>query len=314
MKVIFMGTPDFAVPSLQAIYDAGHEIVGVVTQPDRARNRGVISFSPVKQKALELGLKVFQYEKVRLEGTEELSSLGADVAVTCAYGQILDRKLLDMTPCGVLNVHASLLPKYRGSSPIQWAVINGEKVTGITVMKTALGVDTGDILLQKEIEILPEETAGELFDRLSTVGGECIVEALDLVKDGKATFTPQCEEEATHYPMFTKDSGKLDFSKPAEELVNFIRGTNPWPSAFCKLSGKTFKIWKARKLRNDEPSNRRFYMNGEMATFFGKLCVACGRGEFLVLQEVQLEGGKRMSADDFMRGHADLNGVMLTNE
>lgn len=314
MKVIFMGTPDFAVPSLQAIYDAGHEIVGVVTQPDRARNRGVISFSPVKQKALELGLKVFQYEKVRLEGTEELSSLGADVAVTCAYGQILDRKLLDMTPCGVLNVHASLLPKYRGSSPIQWAVINGEKITGITVMKTALGVDTGDILLQKEVEILPEETAGELFDRLSTVGGECIVEALDLVKDGKATFTPQSEEEATHYPMFTKDSGQLDFSKSAEELVNFIRGTNPWPSAFCKLSGKTFKIWKARKLRSDEPSNRRFYMNGEMATFFGKLCVACGRGEFLVLQEVQLEGGKRMSADDFMRGHADLNGVMLTNE
>ena len=197
MKVIFMGTPDFAVPSLQAIYDAGHEIVGVVTQPDRARNRGVISFSPVKQKALELGLKVFQYEKVRLEGTEELASLGADVAVTCAYGQILDRKLLDMTPCGVLNVHASLLPKYRGSSPIQWAVINGEKVTGITVMKTALGVDTGDILLQKEIEILPEETAGELFDRLSTVGGECIVEALDLVKDGKAEYIvkPQSYED-----------------------------------------------------------------------------------------------------------------------
>ncbi len=314
MKVLFMGTPDFAVPSLRAISDAGHEIVGVVTQPDRARNRGIVSFSPVKQKALELGLKVFQYEKVRLEGYEELSSLGADVAVTCAYGQILDKKLLEMTPCGVLNVHASLLPKYRGSSPIQWAVINGEKVTGITIMKTALGIDSGDILLQKEVEILPEETAGELFDRLSATGGECIVKALELVESGKATFTPQNDAQATHYPMFTKDSGKLDFSKSAEELVNFIRGTNPWPSAFCKLGGKTFKIWKARKLRGDEPSNRRFYRSGEMATFFGKLCVACGKGEFLVLQEVQLEGGKRMSADDFMRGHAELNGVMLKNE
>lgn len=306
-----MGTPDFAVPSLEAIVKAGHDVVGVVTQPDRARNRGVVSFCPVKQKAVELGLKVFQYEKVRLEGTEELRALGADVMVTCAYGQILDQKLLDLTPCGVLNVHASLLPKYRGSSPIQWAVINGEKVTGITVMKTALGVDTGDIMLQKEVEILPEETAGELFDRLAVKGGETIVEALSLVESNKETFTPQNEAEATWYPMFTKDSGKLDFNKSAEELVNFIRGTNPWPSAFCRMGGKIFKIWKARKLRSDEPSNRRFYAVGEMATFFGKLCIACGRGEFLVLQEVQLEGGKRMSAEDFMRGHSELNGVML---
>lgn len=311
MKVIFMGTPDFAVPSLDAVVKAGHEVVGVVTQPDRARNRGVVSYCPVKQRALELGLKVFQYEKVRLEGADELASLGADIMVTCAYGQILDQRLLDLTPGGVLNVHASLLPAYRGSSPIQWAVINGEEVTGITVMKTALGIDTGDILLQKEVRILPEETAGELFDRLAVAGGEAIAEALALVESGKAVFTPQNESEASHYPMFSRESGKLDFSRSARELVDFIRGTNPWPSAYCKLKGKVFKIWKARKLGADEPSTRRYYAQGEMATFFGKLCVACGRGEFLVLQEVQLEGGKRMSADDFMRGHADLNGVML---
>ncbi len=307
-----MGTPDFAVPSLNAVYDAGYDIVGVVTQPDRARNRGVVSFCPVKQRATELGLKVFQYEKVRLEGADELEALNADVMVTCAYGQILDKRLLDMTPYGVLNVHASLLPKYRGSSPIQWAVINGETKTGITVMKTALGVDTGDIVLQKEVDVLPEETAGELFDRLAVKGGEAIVDALRLVESGKAVFTPQNEDEATWYPMFTKDSGKLDFSKPAKQLVDFIRGTNPWPSAFCRLDGKLFKIWKARKLGADEPSNRRFYAQGEMATFFGKLCVACGAGEFLVLQEVQLEGGKRMTADEFMRGRANLNGVQLT--
>lgn len=307
-----MGTPDFAVPSLNAVYDAGYDIVGVVTQPDRARNRGVVSFCPVKQRATELGLKVFQYEKVRLEGADELEALNADVMVTCAYGQILDKRLLDMTPYGVLNVHASLLPKYRGSSPIQWAVINGETKTGITVMKTALGVDTGDIVLQKDVDVLPEETAGELFDRLAVKGGEAIVDALRLVESGKAVFTPQNEDEATWYPMFTKDSGKLDFSKPAKQLVDFIRGTNPWPSAFCRLDGKLFKIWKARKLGADEPSNRRFYAQGEMATFFGKLCVACGAGEFLVLQEVQLEGGKRMTADEFMRGRANLNGVQLT--
>ena len=312
MRVIFMGTPDFAVPSLNAVYDAGYDIVGVVTQPDRARNRGVVSFCPVKQRATELGLKVFQYEKVRLEGADELEALNADVMVTCAYGQILDKRLLDMTPYGVLNVHASLLPKYRGSSPIQWAVINGETKTGITVMKTALGVDTGDIVLQKDVDVLPEETAGELFDRLAVKGGEAIVDALRLVESGKAVFTPQNEDEATWYPMFTKDSGKLDFSKPAKQLVDFIRGTNPWPSAFCRLDGKLFKIWKARKLGADEPSNRRFYAQGEMATFFGKLCVACGAGEFLVLQEVQLEGGKRMTADEFMRGRANLNGVQLT--
>lgn len=311
MKVLFMGTPDFAVPSLDAIVRAGHEVVGVVTQPDRARNRGIVSFCPVKQRALELGLAVFQYEKVRNEGADELGALGADVMVTCAYGQILDQRLLDLTPHGVLNVHASLLPAYRGSSPIQWAVINGEKVTGITVMKTALGVDTGDILLQKEVEILPEETAGELFDRLAVEGGKAIVEALALVESGKAVFTPQDESGASHFPMFTRESGRIDFSKSAKELVDFIRGTNPWPSAYCRLNGKIFKIWKARKLGDNEPSNRRYYAEGEMAAFFGKLCVACGKGEFLVLQEVQLEGGKRMSADDFMRGHGDLNGVML---
>ena len=190
MRVIFMGTPDFAVPALDAIVKSGHEVVGVVTQPDRARNRGVVSYCPIKQRALELGLKVFQYEKIRLEGADELETLGADVMVTCAYGQILDQRLLDLTPHGVLNVHASLLPAYRGSSPIQWAVINGEKVTGITVMKTALGVDTGDILLQKKMPILPEETAGELFDRLAVAGGEAITEALALVERGKAVFTP----------------------------------------------------------------------------------------------------------------------------
>lgn len=311
MKIIFMGTPDFAVPSLRAIVEAGHQVVGVVTQPDRPRNRGKVTFCPVKEEALKLGLKVFQYEKVRTQGADELASLGADIMVTCAFGQILDKRMLDMTKGGVLNVHASLLPKYRGSSPIQWAIIKGEKTTGVTIMKTALGIDTGDILLQEKVDIMPEETAGELFDRLAVKGGECIVKALSLVESGQAVFTPQNESEASHYPMFTKESGSIDWSLSPEEIVNFIRGTNPWPSAYCRLNGKIFKIWKARTLRGDEPTNRRYYMPGEMAVFFGKLCVSCGQCQFIVLQEVQIEGGKRMSAEDFMRGHSELNGVML---
>lgn len=311
MKIIFMGTPDFAVPSLRAIVEAGHQVVGVVTQPDRPRNRGKVTFCPVKEEVLKLGLKVFQYEKVRTQGADELALLGADIMVTCAFGQILDKRMLDMTKGGVLNVHASLLPKYRGSSPIQWAIIKGEKTTGITIMKTALGIDTGDILLQEKVDIMPEETAGELFDRLAVKGGECIVKALSLVESGQAQFTPQNESEASHYPMFTKESGSIDWSLSPEEIVNFIRGTNPWPSAYCRLNGKIFKIWKARTLRGDEPTNRRYYMPGEMAVFFGKLCVSCGQCQFIVLQEVQIEGGKRMSAEDFMRGHSELNGVML---
>lgn len=311
MKIIFMGTPDFAVPSLRAIVEAGHQVVGVVTQPDRPRNRGKVTFCPVKEEALKLGLKVFQYEKVRTQGADELDSLGADIMVTCAFGQILDKRMLDMTKGGVLNVHASILPKYRGSSPIQWAIIKGEKTTGITIMKTALGIDTGDILLQEKVDIMPEETAGELFDRLAVKGGECIVKALSLVESGQAVFTPQNESEASHYPMFTKESGSIDWSLSPEEIVNFIRGTNPWPSAYCRLNGKIFKIWKARTMRGDEPTNRRYYMPGEMAVFFGKLCVSCGQCQFIVLQEVQIEGGKRMSAEDFMRGHSELNGVML---
>lgn len=312
MRIIFLGTPDFAVESLKAIAKTKHEIVGVVTQPDRARNRNVVSFCPVKQCALELGLNVYQFESIRKEGVEVLKSLNADIMITCAYGQILSEEILNMTKYGVYNVHASLLPSYRGSSPIQWAVIKGEKVTGITIMKTALGIDTGDILMQESLQIEPEETAGELFDRLAVLGGQTIVKAIDMLQSGNYTLTKQDEEKASHYPMFTKDSGKLDFSKSAVELVNFIRGTNPWPSAFCKLDNKLFKIWKARALRGDEPMVRKFVNQGEIVVCFGNLCVGCGKGEYLVLEEVQLEGAKRMSAQDFMRGHSQLSGVQLS--
>lgn len=307
MRVIFLGTPDFAVPSFNALVASRHEVVAAVTQPDRPRDRGKVSACPVKLAAQAAGVPVFQFEKIRDGGADALRGLGADVMVTCAYGQILDEALLELTPHGVINVHASLLPAYRGSSPIQWAVINGEKVTGVTTMKTSLGLDRGDIIMRSEIEILPEETAGELFDRLAPLGAELIVKTLDAIEDGSATFTPQDESKATYFPMFRKQDGRIDPGMTVAKFVNFVRGTSPWPGAFCRVGGKLLKVHKARALRGDEPCTRRLYSPGEFAVFFGRLHLAFSDG-LAVLEEVQPEGGKRMSGAAYALGHADING------
>lgn len=307
MRVIFLGTPDFAVPSFNALVASRHEVVAAVTQPDRPRDRGKVSACPVKLAAQAAGVPVFQFEKIRDGGADALRGLGADVMVTCAYGQILDETLLELTPHGVINVHASLLPAYRGSSPIQWAVINGEKVTGVTTMKTSLGLDRGDIIMRSETEILPEETAGELFDRLAPLGAELIVKTLDAIEDGSATFTPQDESKATYFPMFRKQDGRIDTGMTVAKFVDFVRGTSPWPGAFCRVGGKLLKVHKARALRWDEPFTRRFYYPGEFAVFFGRLHLAFSDG-LAVLEEVQPEGGKRMSGAAYALGHADING------
>lgn len=305
--MIFLGTPDFAVPSFNALVASRHEVVAAVTQPDRPRDRGKVSACPVKLAAQAAGVPVFQFEKIRDGGADALRGLGADVMVTCAYGQILDETLLELTPHGVINVHASLLPAYRGSSPIQWAVINGEKVTGVTTMKTSLGLDRGDIIMRSETEILPEETAGELFDRLAPLGAELIVKTLDAIEDGSATFTPQDESKATYFPMFRKQDGRIDPGMTVAKFVNFVRGTSPWPGAFCRVGGKLLKVHKARALRGDEPCTRRLYFPGEFTVFFGRLHLAFSDG-LAVLEEVQPEGGKRMSGAAYALGHADING------
>lgn len=307
MRVIFLGTPDFAVPSLQAIVASRHEVVCVVTQPDRPRDRGKVSACPVKAAAIEAGIPVLQFERIRDGGAEALAPYRADVMVTCAYGQILDSTLLGLTPHGVINVHASLLPAYRGSSPIQWAIINGEKVTGVTTMRTSLGLDKGDIVMQSELDILPEESAGQLFERLAPLGAELIVKTLDAIEDGSATFTPQDESRASYFPMFRKSDGEIDPGVTVQKFVDFVRGTSPWPGAYCKVDGKTFKIHRARALRQDEPCTFRRYMPGEFAVFFGRLHLALADG-LAVLEEVQLEGGKRMSGQAFAIGHADIDG------
>ena len=245
MKVIFLGTPDFAVPTLEALIKH-HEVVAVVTQPDKPHGRSKkLVPSPVKVFAEKNNIKVLQYEKIKLQGAEELKSFNADVMVTCAYGQILSQEILDITPVGVLNVHGSILPKYRGAAPIQWAIINGETETGITILRSEVGLDDGDILLIEKTKIRENETSEELFNRLSVLGAETIIKALEMVKTGAAIFTPQNHEIATRCKMLKPEMGKLNFNDTAKNIVNKIHGLNPWPLARVNINGTNFKLYKA---------------------------------------------------------------------
>ncbi len=298
MKLIFLGTPDFAVPSLKKIAESGHEIVAVVTQPDRPRNRGVMTPSPVKETAIELGLKVLQYEKISREGIDDIKALNADIMVTCAFGQILSRELLAIPKYGVINEHASILPKYRGSSPIQWCVINGEKQTGVSIMKTAYEVDSGDILFVDKTDICENETAGELFDRLSLLAADSIVKALDLIESGKAEFVPQNHSEATFCKMLTKADGLIDWNKSALEIKNFVRGMNPWPCAFTNLNGVTYKIHKVEVV----DINAGGKVGEIVACTKNEIIVKCGSG-FINIQIIQAPNAKKMPVKDYLLGH-----------
>ncbi len=300
MKIIFMGTPDFSVGTLEKLIEAGHEIVLVVTQPDKPKGRSkALQFSPVKEAALAHGLKVYQPRRIREpQCVEYLREYRADIAVVVAFGQILPKEILEMPKFGCVNVHASLLPKYRGASPIQWAVIQGEEVTGVTTMRMDEGVDTGDIILQQEVRLREDETGGSLFGRLSEAGAELCVKTLEAIGQGTAVFTPQDHQKATHTKMIQKQMGNLDWSRPARELECLIRGLNPWPSAYTSLQGKTLKIWKA----SVEEGALGIHPPGTIMEV-GKVAwkVQTGQG-LLVLEEVQLEGKKRMAAADFLRG------------
>lgn len=297
MRIVFLGTPDFALPSLRAAA-AAHEVAGVVCQPDRPQGRKMaLTKPPVKLLAEELGLPVYQFEKLRSEGVETLASLHADIMVTCAYGQILTQEILDLCPHGVINVHGSLLPKYRGAAPVQWAVINGERETGVTIMQTARGLDCGDIILAKRTPVGERETAGELFSRLAELGAEALIEALALIDAGKAVRVPQDESEATYFPMLKKEDGRIDFSRKAKEVADLVRGVNPWPGAFCELGGELLKVWRAEVVSGEGNP-------GEILCADARgLVVACADGG-VRLAEVQLSGGKRMSDVEFLRGHS----------
>lgn len=307
MKIVFMGTPDFSAVVLEKL-NSVYPVSAVVTGLDKPVGRGYnLAPSPLKVKAIELGIPVLQYAKVSREGLDDIRALQPDIIVTAAFGQILSDAFLAIPKFAVLNVHASLLPKYRGSSPIQWSIINGDEKTGITIMKTVKAVDAGDVLLEKETEIGKKETAGELFDRLAILGGEAIVEAISLVECGKATFTPQDESEVTHCSMINKGDGLVDFSKTAKEIDCFVRGMTPWPSAYTHIGEKTLKIFDVEKVElsdlqksNDQFENARL---GEvvLADKNHGLIVKVADG-FIRLHVIQLEGSKRMDDTQFLLG------------
>ncbi|NLK87773.1 MAG: methionyl-tRNA formyltransferase [Clostridiaceae bacterium] len=252
MRIVFMGTPDFAVPCLEAIVNNGYDIAGVVTQPDKpvGRKQSQLKAPAVKEAAIRLGIKnILQPAKVKTpEFAEAVRQLEADLIVTAAYGRILTKAVLDLPKYGCINVHASLLPKYRGAAPIQWAIINGDAVTGITTMFMDEGMDTGDILLKREIEIGPDMNAAELFDKLKSLGAQTLLETLDAMKKGTLTRTPQDHSKAVYVPMMTKETGLIDWSKSAAEIHNLVRGTFPWPGAYTFYKGSRLKIWKTSVL------------------------------------------------------------------
>lgn len=310
MRVVFMGTPDFAVGTLQAILDAGHEVTGVVTQPDKSKGRSkALIPTPVKALALEYGLEVYQPTRIRNEeAIEKVREMKPDVIVVVAFGQIIPKEILEMAPYGCLNVHASLLPAYRGAAPIQWAVLNGDKETGVTIMRMDEGLDTGDMIAKVIVPLEEKETSETLFDKLAEEGAKLLVETLPKVASGEAVYEKQPEESTTPYAcMIKKQMGEVDWKRPAVELERLVRGMNSWPSAYTSVDGKTLKIWDSSVEEPDRTGNPGEILKADKTGIY----VQTGQG-VLVLKEVQLEGKKRMTVDAFLRGYvlkADILGV-----
>lgn len=310
MKVIFMGTPDFAVGTLKALIASEHEVAAVVTQPDKPKGRGkAMQYTPVKEVAVEAGIPVLQPVKVRdPQVVEELRAYQADVIVVVAFGQIIPKSILEMPKYGCINVHASLLPEYRGAAPIQWAVIDGKEKTGVTTMQMDEGLDTGDMLLVEEVVLAEDETGGSLFDKLCEVGADVLLKTLEELPKNTLVPKKQPKESPTPYAaMLTKEMGQINWDRSAAEIERLVRGLNPWPSAYTHLNGKTLKIWKA----SVKEGQAEVAQNGEIVSVTKKeLLVKTGEG-LLSLDEVQLEGKKRMPADAFLRGYAVEKGVLL---
>ena len=303
MKIVFMGTPDFAEKSLEAVYNAGHEILAVVTNPDRPKGRGMkMVASPVKEFAVSKDLKIYQPEKVRknIEFIEEIKALEPDVICVVAYGKILPKEILEIPKLGCINVHGSLLPKYRGAAPIQWAVINGEKVTGVTTMYMDVGMDTGDMILKEKTEIAPDETTGELWDRLAKIGADLLVKTLEQIENKTAPRIPQ-GEDFLMAPMLDKEMSKIDWeSKTAQEIKNLVRGLNPIMGTYAYLNGKKIKIWKVDVVKANSEDTK----NGTVLKSDSKdgLYIKAKDGVIKVL-EIQGENAKRMNIQDFLRGN-----------
>ena len=309
MRIVFMGTPEFAVPSLRALCEHGYEVAGVFTQPDRPRGRGNrLSPSPVKEYALSQGIPVFQPEKIRRDGVDDLRALAPDLCVTAAFGQILSQEILDIPPMGSVNVHASLLPRHRGSAPINWAILQGDRQAGVTTMMMARGIDTGDMLLAAATDILPGETAGELTLRLSGIGASLLLDTLRGMADGSVKPIPQDEARMTYDPMLTKQMGIIDWTEPAQAIVNRIHGLNPWPGCSTAIQGGRMKLLREKVAGGSGAP-------GEILSADVKdgLVIACGEGAVEIVQ-LQAPGGKPMGARDYLRGHALTVGTVLKED
>ncbi len=297
MRIVYLGTPDFAVLPLKAIYESGlYEVVGVVTNNDKPVGRKqVMTPPPVKVLAKSYDLPVFQYDKIRSEGVEDLKKLKPDIMITCAFGQILSQEILDIPKLGVINIHASLLPKYRGASPIHYALLNGEDETGITIMRTDIGIDTGDIFLQKSLRINTNDTCGDLFNKLSQLGAECVLEALELITNGKAEYMKQDDTLASYSKIIKKQDALISWSDDAIVNFNKVRAFNPAPVAYCMLQGLPFKIYEAKV---EDVHGRE----GEIICCEDKLIIGC-KSQSLSLLKVQKSGGKPMEIKEFLRGN-----------
>ncbi len=306
MKLIYMGTPDFAVPALESLLAYGHEVALVVTQPDKPVGRKqILTPPPVKLCAITHDLPVFQPISMKTdESYERLRAVGADGIVVVAYGKILPKRILELTPYGCINVHGSLLPRYRGAAPIQWAVLNGDAESGVTTMQLDEGVDTGDILLMSRCPISNDMTGGELFDRLAADGAQLLIRTLDGLATGAIIPTPQPTEGACYAAMLDKSYSPLCWDKPAAVLHNQVRGLNPWPVATCRSEGKVLKIYRTHV---GEPTDA---VSGTVVCV-APLTVACGDGGTLVIEELQAEGSRRMAAVDYLRGHPIAVGTVL---
>ena len=309
MRIVFMGTPEFAVPSLTALCDAGYEVVGVFTQPDRPKGRGnKVIASPVKQLAVEKGIPVFQPLRIRRDGVEDLRALAPDLCVTAAFGQILSQEILDIPRLGTINVHASILPRHRGSAPINWAILQGDATVGVTTMMTDKGIDTGDMLLKAETPYIKGETAGELTVRMADLGAELLIETLKKLEEGTLVRIPQDHENMTYDPMLTKEMGVIDWTMSAADIVNRIHGLNPWPGCSTAIDGGRLKLLRAEVAEGKGQP-------GEIITADPKqgLVIAAGEGAVSVTQ-LQAPGGKPMNSKDYLRGHPMTVGSVLKEE
>ena len=310
MRTVFLGTPEFAVPTLAALVNAGHDVIAVYTQPDRPKGRGKqLTESPVKIAAKKLGIEVYQPERIRRpESVEQLRDFAPEVMVVVGYGQILPQSIIDIPRHGILNVHASLLPKYRGAAPIQWAIANGETRTGVTIMQIDAGMDTGDMLLKSELEIGPDETAPELSARLAPLGADLLVEAIRRIELGSSLREKQNNDQATYAPILKKEDGKVDWSRTAQQIYNRLRGFTPWPGAYTMFRGQPLLInW-------GKPAQDMHVPQGMLYVQNRRLSVGCGENTVFELLEVQPPAKKKIAADAFLNGYKVANGELLGAE